>query len=357
MAEKQVVVLSVGMMSAVGLTTAETAASARASTMRFTSINWLDRYGEPISVAEVPRDGLPDLVEGVASASGMTARMARLLALGTMPLKECLKPLASRKTPIGLALALAEMDTPQPFKPEEFLKLFAKQMEGAFDATRSTCTFRGRAGGLLALEQARQELLEGKEEFVVAGGIDSYPHLYLLGRLDNEKRLKAARHLDGFVPGEGAAFVLLATAEKARTAGLAPLAVLFPAAEGLEEGHCYSEKPYLGDGLAQTMTKFFAEGCLKEPIAEVFASLNGESYWAKEWGVAYLRNQKAFLEGHGMHHPADCFGETGAACGPLLVGLAVEGMKQGYRRSPCLVYASSDYGQRAVLALALPQGR
>jgi 3-oxoacyl-[acyl-carrier-protein] synthase-1 len=48
-----------------------------------------------------------------------------------------------------------------------------------------------------------------------------------------------------------------------------------------------------------------------------------------------------------MHHPADSFGDTGAACGPILVGLAALGIKAGYRRAPALVYGSSDRGLRA----------
>jgi 3-oxoacyl-[acyl-carrier-protein] synthase-1 len=52
-----------------------------------------------------------------------------------------------------------------------------------------------------------------------------------------------------------------------------------------------------------------------------------------------------------MHHPADCLGDTGAACGPIMAGLAALGIAGGYRRSPCLVYGSSDDGPRAALGV------
>jgi 3-oxoacyl-[acyl-carrier-protein] synthase-1 len=52
-----------------------------------------------------------------------------------------------------------------------------------------------------------------------------------------------------------------------------------------------------------------------------------------------------------MHHPADCCGDTGAAAGPLMTGLAALGLAGGYRRGPCLVYGSSDRGGRAALAV------
>jgi 3-oxoacyl-[acyl-carrier-protein] synthase I len=79
--------------------------------------------------------------------------------------------------------------------------------------------------------------------------------------------------------------------------------------------------------------------------------MNGESHWAKEWGIGFLRNRAAFSERHGLHHPADSLGDTGAACGPILVGLAALGIRDRYRRTPCLVYGSSDRGPRAALAV------
>ena len=51
MADEDVVVVGVGMMTAVGLTAAETAASVGAGTARFTEITWLDKRFEPFTVA------------------------------------------------------------------------------------------------------------------------------------------------------------------------------------------------------------------------------------------------------------------------------------------------------------------
>ena len=79
--------------------------------------------------------------------------------------------------------------------------------------------------------------------------------------------------------------------------------------------------------------------------------MNGESHWGKEWGVAFIRNRPAFVEGHSMLHPADCYGEIGAACGPMMVALAALGLRTGRSRGPALVYASSDSGPRAACTL------
>ncbi|OLD92129.1 MAG: hypothetical protein AUG84_02150 [Chloroflexi bacterium 13_1_20CM_4_66_7] len=182
---------------------------------------------------------------------------------------------------------------------------------------------------------------------MLAGGIDCYRDLYVLGTLDMEQRVKSAANLDGFVPGEGAAFLLLSRAD----AGAGPLAAVTQVAQALENGHLYSEQPYRGDGLAVAIQQLVQLGAAAGPIQEVYSSMNGENHWAKEWGVAFVRNAPAFLQDHGMHHPADCYGDTGAACAVLMVGLAALGIKQGYRRSPALVYGSSDRGQRAAVVV------
>lgn len=339
-------VVGVGMVTAVGLTAAETAASVRSATTRFTETSLMDKRFEPFTLARVPEDGLPDVEERLANA-GLTARETRMLRLGSVALRECLKSLPPKEPAPGLALTLPETTTTLPLDGHLFLQRFGQQTGGAFDVKRSDTSQRGRAGGLLAIALAAELVRAGQARFVVAGGIDTYRDLYVLGTLDMEGRVKSSTNLDGFIPGEAAAFLLLGRAD----AGAAPLACLSPVAQAMENGHLYSEQPYRGDGLAMAIQQLVKAGVAAGPIKEVYSPMNGENHWAKEWGVAYVRNSSAFLADHEMHHPADCYGDTGAACGVLMVGLAALGIKQGYRRSPALVYGSSDRGQRAALVV------
>ena len=122
---------------------------------------------------------------------------------------------------------------------------------------------------------------------------------------------------------------------------------------GFENGHMYSEEIYKGDGLAETLQKLFQANGKIDPIQEVYSSMNGENHWAKEWGVAFMRNQDKFDTEHNMYHPADCFGDTGAASGPLMIGMAIIGMKKEYIKSPCLITCSSDYSDRAGVIIEL----
>ena len=190
-----------------------------------------------------------------------------------------------------------------------------------------------------------------QQQFAIAGGVDTYRDLFVLGSLDLEKRVKSASNLDGFIPGEGAGFLLLASASAAEDASAVPLCRLSPMTLGFEEGHLYSDQTYLGEGLAEAVRQA-AEANGSEAIKEVYSSMNGENHWAKEWGVSLLRNRRAFDPDYGFHHPADCYGDTGAAAGPLMVGLAALGIQRGYRETPALVYCSSDRGHRAALRVS-----
>ena len=349
MATDSVVVVGIGMMTPVGLTTAETAASVRSATMLFAETPIRDHRFEPFTLAEVIEDGLPQLVDEVAAAPGLTSREARMLRLAAMPLRECLKSLTPGTTAPGLVLALPEMQTTLPLDGKKFLQRFAQQTRNSFNMKQSAAPHVGRAGGLAAIGQAAETIRQGKARLMLAGGVDTYRDLYVLGTLDMEKRVKSSVHLDGFIPGEGAAFVLLASPDAAREGGLVPLARISPVFQGMEQGHLYSKEPYRGEGLAMAVEKLAASGTEGAPIAEVYSSMNGESHWGKEWGVSFIRNKAAFLPDHAIHHPADCLGDTGAAAGLIMLGLAVYGLHDHYHRGPCLVYCSSDRGQRAVL--------
>jgi len=348
---QDVVVLSVGMISPVGLSAAETAASVRSGTTRFGESTIFDHHFEPFVLAEVLEDGLPNLAEELTRV-GLTTREARMIRLATAAIGECLKSLPPGEPPPGLSLALPETETTQPLDHRVFLERLGQQTGWPFDPKGSDASHRGRAGGLAAIGQASEPIRMGRAKFMLAGGVDTYRDLYVLGTLDMEQRVKSGANLDGFIPGEGAAFLLLADRGAASGAGLAPWGSVSAVTQAMEPGHLYSEEPYRGDGLAQALQKLAQSGALVGPIQEVYSSMNGENHWAKEWGVARIRANGTFSADHGMHHPADCYGDTGAACGPLMAGLAALGIKEGYRRAPALIYGSSDRGQRAALAVS-----
>ncbi len=356
------VIASAGLVTPVGLSLKETAASARARVARLREIDWHDRRFEPFIVGRVPDEGLPELAESLAGER-LQAREARMLRLAHGALGEALAPLAKALAggapKVPLLLGLPEHHTTRPLEGAQFLERLDRQCPGWLNLAASVAAPRGRAAGLLALRQAQRWLAEGTHPFVLVGGVDSLVDLYVLGTLDLEQRIRGETVSDGFTPSEGAAMLLLTTAANVQAVAQAqaqplglPLQVpLLGAAAGQEPGHLYAQAPYRGDGLSETLAQLFQLSPPAEPVATVYSSFNGERYWAREFGVARTRHSAAFAGDALMEHPAEVFGDLGAAHGPALLALAAHALHGGYRPAPCLVVASSDHADRAAALL------
>ena len=351
MAGPAVVIASAGLVCPVGLSLAEAAAATRARVARLREIDWRDSRYEPFIAGTVPDAGLPPLADSL-NALPVQAREARLLRLAHAALEDALAPLQGKAGAVPLLLGLPEQHTAQPLEPRTFLDRLDQQAPKMLDLKHSAAAARGRAAGLMALREATSRLTRGDCLWVLVGGVDSLVDPHVLGTLDLQGRIRNAINSDGFSPSEGAAFLLLALATTAQQQGLKPLARLLGSAQGHEPGHLYSEEKYLGEGLAATVAALLVEAPPPQPIGSVYCSFNGERYWAREFGVARLRHAAHFDSEHQLEHPAECFGDLGSAHGPALAALAAHGLQRQYRREPCLVYASSDHGDRAATLLA-----
>ena len=352
MDNKEIVIVATGMVTSVGFNSVQTAANVRAKTSRYGAISFLHDSGKPFTVAGIARDALGELPESIAHRRFFTRRQSLLLRLAGVALRDCLAAANGRAGKPPLFFAMPEHDNLRPIEGSSVVDDLATLHPGAFDRASSQAIGKGRAGGLLALGEAFRTIQSGKASFAFAGGADTYVDPTILPTLALEKRPKVEMYPDSFVPGEGAGFVLIAEREAARKAGFEVLARIAPVAEGHEPGFWGSKEPYLGEGLASTVQTLLASAPLDSPIQEVYSTMNGESYWVKEWGVTRIRNAQAMAEGERMNHPSECFGDVGAASGPILVALAAIGQKLAYARSPALVYASSDFGPRAATWVA-----
>jgi len=79
--------------------------------------------------------------------------------------------------------------------------------------------------------------------------------------------------------------------------------------------------------------------------------MNGENHWAKEYGVAFIRNKAYFQSAVGIEHPADCYGDLGAATSPVLIALAAEHLFKHSTAKAHLVYSSSDHSKRGAIVV------
>lgn len=357
MAGQHAWVSGIGLVTAVGGQTAQTAASVRAGISAYEVSAICNKRFEPMTMALVPEDILPPLNEKLAKVTTMSSRQNRMLRLAHLALMEAMESLPEGHTaPVPLLMGGPE---PYPGQPQvikgSFLRYLGVQAGVEFDQRLCKLATTGRVAGIQALKVAQQALASGEHDYVLVGGVDTYLDLYLLATLDADDRILADGVMDGFAPGEGAGFLLLCSDRARESLAIKPRVKIHTPGLALENGHRYSDEPYTGDGLAQAVTSAL-DALNNEPVASILSSMNGENFGAKEWGVAYLRNSSAFEPLSRMEHPAECFGDTGAAAMPILTGIVAVGLQEGYRRGPALVCCSSEGPQRGAVCISIEQG-
>jgi 3-oxoacyl-[acyl-carrier-protein] synthase-1 len=304
----------------------------------------MDRHFEAIQMGLVPEDALDPLDPDIDKLP-LPSRARRMLRLAAPSLLAVAK---DPGLPVPLFIGLPELtDEEAPWL--KHVPAYLQALTGvAIDRARSVVVPKGRAAALMALERALDALAEDPTGTVVVGGVDTYLDLRLLATLDSEQRILGSRVMDGFIPGEGAAFYMLSGADAPPGAASGPRMVVTAAASAMDPGHRYGEAPARGEGLAAALA--LARERMSQPpppIETTFAGFNGESFDAKLWGVARLRHNDFFAEGMVMDHPADKFGDAGAAMGAILVALAAKALQGGTRQGPALVWAASDREPRA----------
>ncbi len=340
-----------GAVCSIGIGVAQVAASIRAGISRFAETDWLNRAGEPFVTAAVP-DGALEALRSDLLAEVAHAREARMLRLAAPALREAAAGLPAGGPPPALLLGLPEhREGGPPTPPERFIRALSKQAGVALDETASRAFALGRPAALIALREGLRRLSSGSSRSVLVGGVDSLCHPDVLATFDVERRLLGSTVADGFVPGEGAAFLAVAgPRSRADTAKRTTPIVAVGIAR--DEGHRYSPAPAKGEGLWSALGDL--EKTAPDPLRPVrttFCTLNGENLGAREWGVASIRCRHLFDPQMVLIHPADCYGETGGAAGALLLAIAHRVLTAGQREAPALVWASADREERACVYL------
>jgi 3-oxoacyl-[acyl-carrier-protein] synthase-1 len=344
-------ILAIGMVTPVGLCAAQTAASVRTGIGRLAESYVNDVHGNMLVMGLADQEHLPPLAE-ILEDDALSPRHLRLARMGGPALAEVLAVEPTQPIPLLLGVTEPRKEANYPVG-QELLRILSAQAGHELDINRSRVYALGRAAGLVALAEALTLINRREVDTVLVGGVDSYLDIALLQALDREGRLKSGVLSDGFVPGEGAAFVLVAAAGTARRQRRQPLALITGVGRGHEPGHIYSHEPHRGEGLNSAFRALF--DAVPDPadrVGCVYVSLNGESFWAKEWGVASIRSADRLSDPLRIEHPVDCMGDPGAALGLIMLALATHELSRGSGQSPCLVCAASDGAERVAVLLA-----
>lgn len=339
------VIVGVGARTAVGLRAVTSAAAVRAGISRVQEHPFMvDRAGEFMRVAREP--SVPADLFGPA----------RLVAMGRPALLEAIEALPRGARPrIDVLVGLPE-ERPGWTAADAAATIRGLVRELPFDVGDVAHFPRGHAAGLIALDSAVERLQRGSTEWCLVGGVDSYLQADTLEWLDGTRQLANKRNRSGFFPGEGAGFCLLTTSSAARGLGRPPLAEVLAVATAIEPKRIKSDAVCIGEGLCQAIRA--ATQCIDpkgQRIATTYCDINGERYRTEEFFYVPLRVWAPFVDANAYQAPADCWGDVGAASGPLFATLAVASGQRGAAAGKhVLLWASSEAGHRSAATLALP---
>ncbi|WP_054312731.1 beta-ketoacyl synthase N-terminal-like domain-containing protein [Mesorhizobium sp. 1M-11] len=345
--EDTIVVVGVGARTPLGFDAASSAAAVRAGISGIQDHPYMvDRFGERMKVT---RDiGVDEDLTGPE----------RAVEIAVSPALDALRPLqaAVRSAAVSLILSTGESRPGQPegFAVQVNAKL-RKQLSQHVLFEGGGSVAGGHAGGLLAIHHACKTLRDGKATFCLAGGVDTYLEPETLEWLDENEQLHSEGNIYGFCPGEAAGFCLLTKLNTARSYGLQPLLEIVGTSTASEENRIKTETVVLGEGLGAAF-RFLFEDAPINPVGRIICDMNGERYRGNEYGFAVIRNPGRFKDAADFETPADCWGDVGAASGPLFVCLVTEAEARNYQNAPLsLIWASSENGSRAAVLLGGPR--
>jgi len=301
----------------------------------------------------------------------------RILALMDPALEQLVPALEALRdaTPAAIWLGLPERyaDDAAPGHAAERRRL--EQRAKAWCAEHAaggpvTLVPRGHASLAHAMVEACTELAAGRLALAIVGGADTYHAPEVVEELLAQQRLFDGENLDSFIPGEGAAFLLLAGPRVAKRAGLPWLACVDAAATAREPGAMLLDAPCTGVGLAQAMRAVALRlPATKRRLTWLLGDLTNETYRATELQLALPRAiapggldsggrdyQPIAAEETAMDFLPLRFGDMGAATLSTGVVVASQAFARGAPvASSCLLVASSVGPDRGAVLLSPPE--
>lgn len=340
-------ITGLGASTPVGRNVWASAAAVRAGISGFVQHPYMvDTVGEPMRAAIAP--WLDIGLQG-------TGRLAALL-LPAMEEALAAWPAAAPADRCALALALP---TARPGLPSDAAGLLLQRVRQHFGGLfGNQATFQaGHAAGLLALQAAFQELGQGRLDACLVAGVDSWIAPETLEWLEAEDQLHGAGPLNnawGFIPGEGAGALLLVREGAAGTRpGASAWARVLSVGQAHEPKRIKTPTVCIGEGLTSAFQAALQAVPAGAKVTDIYCDMNGEPYRADEFGFSVLRTGEHFESASDFIAPADCWGDVGAAGGPLHGLLACVAAHKGYANGPlAFVWSSAETGERAAALLA-----
>lgn len=330
-------VTGIGAVTPLGRNAWTSAAAARAGACGFREHPYLiDTGGEPVRVAAVHLD---EELQGVE-------RLGRLLTMAIDEALQAAPDLMQIEFFVG-------MPPPRPgipgTLPAVLREIVVRRYGRRVAAVHGLAS--GHASSLLGMKDALRAVATGAASACIVAGVDSYLDAETLEWIEQCDQLHGGGPLNnawGFIPGEAAAAVLL----EARASSRPLLAELVSVGAGMETKLIKTDTVCIAEGLTQAFREALRALGPGDIIDNVYCDLNGEAYRADEYGFTVLRTKESFRAATEFVAPADCWGDVGAASGPLHMLLAIAASMKGTAKGPLsMIWASSEGGDRAAAIL------
>jgi len=337
-----------GMISSVGGDVAMTSAAVNAGISGYGISEFNGVNNESVTMTRVPDSFFSTIDVEIKKSRRFNKRHDRVTKMAIVAIREaCALHTTAQSVPLLLAMPEEQVD-------EEGLSPLINNLEHNCTPwiSNKLCRsfFSGRAAGMDGIDFAFRYLSDHPDKFILVGGSDSYLDYSRIDPLAQDDRLLSESNMDGFAPGEAASFLLLTPHPDIAMQRNGHIVALNYPGVANEVGHLHSEVPYRGEGLAQAFKQALNKQT-QPKIHSIYSSMNGESHWAKEYGVAFIRNKQDFLDTVTTEHPADILGDIGSATSSMLIALAAEDLYRNDSARAHLVYSSSDAARRGAIVL------
>jgi 3-oxoacyl-[acyl-carrier-protein] synthase-1 len=341
-------VVATGARTSVGLTCESCAAAVRAGVTNHNEYPFITPSGEPVIVAADSQ--LQPSIEG----------RDRIVALVMSVIDEALQNLTQSVGFRGQYRLLLALPEERPGFSEDDAKWVTDVISYEIQARGLTAQVdiggRGHAGSIQAIEQVVEECSQREDILFLVVGADSYHHVHTFLWLEDNLQFAQRNIRSGFVPGEGAGCLVLASSRLRSTLNLPLLAIIVGIGTALETILRDSETGSFGIGMTAAVRKAAKELQLPcDSVGTVYSDINGERYRSEEWGFVAMRTPMLW-KSLDYEAPSNCWGDVGAAFGTLAGMLVVQSFARRYAQDPrAMVMAGSESGLRGAMLLQDPR--
>lgn len=253
---------------------------------------------------------------------------------------------------LPLVLCLQSTELESYYNTDTFISDLSSHFSKKKFSTDSTVIRKDKVGFNKSLEKAEALLYNKGYPFVLLLCIDSYisnktlTH-FLKAGFDYPRINDEENHL-GFTPGEAAVAILLTrpSDDKNETC-------ITGIGYGTEEVTIESNEVFKAEGLSDAIRHAVNDAGIRVCDTNFrISSVNGESYYFKEAGLAIKKTLEEKVESHSLWHPADNIGDVGASMGGAMVVMGYYAFKKSYapgQRALCQL--SNDNKSRAAFIL------